>query len=750
MRKGLQMYRRLFGAIAVVVLFSLSVYASIFGTVKTIVHDPQHRPVAGASVKLKSATSDWSQTGQTDQDGELSFLNVPVGDYVVTVVQSGFAATEQRVTVVSGSTPVVHFQFKVAPVNSTVTVTAESETASVDTVTPTTLVGRADIQYTPGADRSNSVAIITDFVPGAYVTHDQLHVRGGHQVSWLIDGVEIPNTNIASNLGPQFDPKDMDYLEVQRGSYAADEGDRTYGIFNVVPRTGFERNNEAEIILSAGNFYQTNDQFNVGSHTERFAYYASVNGNRSNLGIQTPVGQIMHDAQNGYGGFASLIFNADSKNQVRFVTSSRRDYYQIPNSPGAQLADGQHETDSFATFSWIHTFNAKAVLMVSPFYHYSSANLDADPNDFPVSTTDHRVSRYMGGQATLNVTLPKNEAQIGYYGFRQYDHNLVQLLFNDPSDPSFGSNFADPSSATGSLQAVFIQDKLKLAPWLTVIGGVRQTHFSGAVVENATSPRVGVAVQIPHLNWVFRGFYGTFYQAPPLITASGPLLDFVTSQNLDFIPLHGERDEERQFGVTVPFRGWKLDADEFRTHVKNFFDHNPVGNSNAFFPITIDGALIRGWEFTLQSPRLGGVGRVHLAYSNQVALGRGTISGGLTDFHPPAGFFTLDHDQRNTLNAGFDATLPWQTSAATNVYYGSGFSNGTPPPSHLPGHTTFDVTVGKAFGERLSVSMTALNVANRHLLLDNSLTFGGFHYNSPRELYVELRYRFYYGPRSQK
>src|SRR5258708_7345505 len=537
--KGIQMYRRLLTVIAVVVLLPLSVYASMLGTVKTIVHDPQHRPVAGAMVNLKSATSDWSQAGQTDQDGELTFTTVPVGDYVLTITQSGFALTEQKVTVVSGSTPVVHFQLKIAAVESTVTVAADSETASLDSVTPTTLVSRADIAQTPGADRSNSMAMITDFAPGAYVTHDQLHIRGGHQVSWLIDGVEIPNTNIASNLGPQLDPKDIDYLEVQRGSYAADEGDRTYGIFNVVPRTGFERNNEAEIILSAGNFYQTNDQFNFGSHTERFAYYASVNGNRSNLGIQTPVGQIIRDAQNGYGGFASLIFNADPKNQIRFVTSSRRDYYQIPINPGDQLADGQHEADAFATFSWIHTFNARAVLMVSPFYHYNSANLDASSNDLPVSTTDHRASRYAGGQATLNVTLPKNEAQIGYYGFRQYDHNLVQLLFNDPSDPSFGSNFADPSSATGSLQAVFIQDKLKLAPWLTVIGGVRQTHFSGAVVENATSPRVGVAVQIPRLNWVFRGFYGTFYQAPPLLTVSGPLLAFVNSQNLDFIPLHG-------------------------------------------------------------------------------------------------------------------------------------------------------------------------------------------------------------------
>ena len=189
-------------------------------------------------------------------------------------------------------------------------------------MTTTTLIDREQIQQTPGASRTNSLALITNYVPGSYVTHDQLHIRGGHQVSWLIDGVPIPNTNIASNLGPQIDPKDIDTLEAQRGSYAADYGDRTYGVFNVAPRTGFERNNEAELVLGAGNFYQTDNQFNLGGHTNRFAYYASVNGNRTNLGLQTPTSAVIHDAANGYGGFTSLIYNANSKDQLRLVAQS--------------------------------------------------------------------------------------------------------------------------------------------------------------------------------------------------------------------------------------------------------------------------------------------------------------------------------------------------------------------------------------------------------------------------------------------
>jgi outer membrane receptor protein involved in Fe transport len=115
---------------------------------------------------------------------------------------------------------------------------------------------------------------------------------------------------------------------------------------------------------------------------------------------------------------------------------------------------------------------------------------------------------------------------------------------------------------------------------------------------------------------------------------------------------------------------------------------------------------------------------------------------------PPQGYTALDHDQRNTLNFGFNGNLPDRIFGSFNVYYGSGFSNGdaqAPSPylgAYLPSHTTADVALGKSFGERYTVSVNALNVGNARVLLDNSLTFGGFHYNDPRQIYGEVRYRF--------
>jgi carboxypeptidase family protein/TonB-dependent receptor-like protein len=764
-----------------------AMFANDYGAVRGVVHDPQHRPIQNAMVMLRAKSSEWAKSVTTDAAGEFQLNAVPLGEYSVSVASQGFAQISQNVTVISGSVPVVHFQLKVATANEKVIVSDSPAVVATDSFTPTTLVSRLDIERTPGADSTNSMAMITDYVPAAYVTHDMLHMRGGHQITWLLDGIPVINTAIAQNLGPQFDPKDLDYVEVNRGSYGAEFGDRTYGVFNVVPRTGFERNNEAELTITAGNFYQTDDELSFGSHTDRFAYYASVNGNRSDLGLQPPVPQVVHDAVNGVGGFGSFIFNVNPSDQLRLMTSVRRDYYQIPYDPNPNdienglvdgqltglypsldLRDNQTEVDTGVLFTWLHTFDSHLLTTVSPFYHYNSGDYASNPNDIPIATTQDRASTYVGGQASFAANYKKNDLQVGFLSFYQHDSQVFGAIFNDGSgNPPFNIR----ESPTANLETFYIDDKFNPFPWLTLSAGMRPTRFSEGnfpagspetpVSESAISPRFGATVTVPRIRWTFRAFYGHYYQAPPIETVSGELESLCdeAAYACQFLTLHGERDEEHQFGVTIPYRGWVLDADTFKTDVANFLDHNNIGASNIFFPLTDTRASIRGWELTLRSPRIAHRAQVHLAYSNQIAEAGGVITGGLnnTDVCPPNpdGSFPylcpLDHDQRNTLNVGGDVTLPWRSYASTNVYYGSGFDNGQQgvpgwpyPGEYLPGHTTFDLSLGKDFGERFSASVTALNVTNRRVIYDDSVTFGGFHWNQPRQIYVQVRYRFHY------
>jgi len=754
---------RKLAALGLLLLSASIARATVFSQLQGVVHDPQHRPLAAAHITLAAARSAFTLSADSNAEGAFTLPNVPLGDYTVTVTHAGFQSLQQSLTIHSGTAPILHLQLQIANVSTTVNVTAETQSANVDTVTPTALLSRIDIAQTPGADRTNSMAIITDYTPGAYMTHDMLHMRGGHQVAWLLDGVELPNTNIASNLAAQIDPKDIDYLEVQRGSYTADIGDRTYGVFNIVPRTGFERDRTAELVLSAGNFLQSNDQLSLGDHSARSAYYVSLNANRSDYGLAPPIGAVHHDATNGVGGFASLLSNRTPQDQLRLIAQLRRDFFQIPYDPSTSdfeamqynssgLRDTQHESDAAVLFTWLHTFNPSTVLQLSPLFHNNTTDYNSSPSDTPTATTVHRASNYAAAQASITTTFARNTLQVGLYSFGQHDSYLFNVLFNDGSS---AAPIHENDATSGGVIEEYVSDNYKPTDWLTLIAGLRLAHFQSSFTENEVDPRFGVALRIPHLNWVFRAFYGRFYQPPPLITASGPVLAFANANDTTLVPLHGERDEEHQFGLQIPLRGWLLDADTFKNRVNNFLDHSNIGDSSIYFPITVDGALVRAWELTLRSPRIARFGQAHLAYSNQIAQQRGNITGGLicTPIGDPAcnagfNYTPVDHDQRNTLNLGFNATLPARAYASTNVYYGSGFTNGSPDPStpypnqYLPYNTTFDLAFGKSITEKISASITATNVANRRVLLDNSLTFGGFHFNDPRQLYAELRYRF--------
>jgi outer membrane receptor protein involved in Fe transport len=693
---------------------------------------------AGAGTATPAASTD---------SGEFQFDTVPLGEYTVTVELQGFARQEQKLVLSSGRDARVHFSLTVAQANETVEVTDRSAAVNTESSSTSTLVSRRQISETPGADQTNSLSMITNYVPGSYMVHDQLHIRGGHQVSWLIDGVPVPNTNIASNIGPQFDPKDIDYLEVQRGGYAAEYGDRTYGVFNVVTRSGFERDRQAELVASYGTFNRTEDQFSFGDHTGRFAYYGSISGNRTDLGLETSSIENLNNQSAGLSGFTSLTFNKTPNDQLRVIASSRADHYHVPNDPDQQAAgirDAEDEGDDLVNFSWLHTIGTGTVLTVSPFYHFNRAHYTGgyvgqpDPNI--VIPDDDRGSNYFGGVVSLAVNHGKHNARAGLQVFGARDNQLFGIVTSDASNPPLSQR----EKVWGNVEALFLEDQYKLTSWLTLNGGVRLTHFGSTISENAVDPRLGAALRVPRLNWVLRGFYGRYYQAPPLLTVNGPLLDQAALQGFGFLPLRGERDEQHEFGLTIPFAGWTFDVSNFRTGAKNFFDHDILGNSNIFFPLTIDRARIRGWESTANSPRIAGLAQFRAAYSHQYAEGAGGVTGGLTDFKPPdEGYFFLDHDQRSTLSTGFNLQLPWRVWTDFNANYGSGFVDGE-GPEHLPSHTTFDLSLGKSFGENWGVRLTGLNLSNHRYLVDNSNTFGGTHYVNPREISVQLKYRFHY------
>lgn len=731
---------RLLIAIVLICVAVSALWAATTGTVRGVVHDPEHRPLQGAAVSIQSASTDWKQTGETDSAGQFRITNVPAGHYEVSVRANGFVTAQSPLVVGSADTAVLHFQLVIATAGEQVNVTEPEDSIQSHGTSSERVVTRNEIVAIPGATRSDSLKMITATVPGATIVHNQLHVRGGHEMLWMVDGVPLPNTNIASNIGPQFDPEDVQSLDIQRGSYSAEFGDRAYGVFNVVPKAGFDRNHEAVLSMGYGSQNTTDDQLSFGDHTQKLGYYVSLNGMRTDAGLETPVPQVLHDQHSGLGGMGSLIYNTSPHDQVRVTSGGRQDWFQVPNTYEQQqagVADTDNERDTYVITSWMHTFSSNLATTVSPFYHFNSSEYVGSAADAPVIPYQQRGSNYVGLHSTVTFAKGEHDVRGGVLALGQRD--VQQFSIRDGT----AQTVASQQRLWGDQVALFAEDQWRVAPWMMLNGGLRFTRFAGGVSETATDPRVGLSLRVPKVGMWLRAFYGRYYQAPPLLTVNGPTLDLAATSGFGFLPLYGERDEQMEFGAVMPVANWKIESDYFVTKAKNFFDHDQLGESNIFFPLTIQRALIRGWETTLRAPE-----RKHfnfsLSYSHQFAQGRGPATGGLVSFDPPpTGYYYLDHDQRNTVAVTSSVRVPWQTVVSGSVFYGSGFLNGD-GPHHLPAHTTVDLAAYKSIGERWTVNVTATNIGDSRYQIDNSNTFGGTHYELPRRVYGEVKFRWRY------
>lgn len=403
--------------------------AMSLGTLRGIVHDRQHRPVEGAEIEVRGGGSAVLKAVSSDSDGEFE-IDLPEGDYQVTINATGFVGLEETVSVKSGSVPILHFQLELAATKQTVEVSAAASRLNTQSSTVQTMVSPQEIVRTPGADKRNSLAMITDFTPGAYMVHDMLHMRGGHQVNLFFDGIPVINTNIAANVAPLINPKNVDSLEAERGGFSSEYGDRTYGFFNVVTPSGFERNDEAELVTSYGNFHSTDDQINFGSHTERFAWYASLDANRSDLGLEPPTSAVIHDQSSGLGGFLSLLYNPPSRDQVRWILSLRNDRYAIPNTPddhAAGIRDLDLERDALVGFQWVHSIDGGATFSLSPYFHFNAAHYVGGRGDTPFVLDDNDRSDYVGVRAVVQAEKKHHNPRAGLEVWAQRDNAFFGL-----------------------------------------------------------------------------------------------------------------------------------------------------------------------------------------------------------------------------------------------------------------------------------------------------------------------------------
>ena len=362
--------------------------------------------------------------------------------------------------------------------------------------------------------------MITDYVPGAYVTHDMLHMRGGHQTEWLIDGVPVPNTNIAKNLGPQ--------IRSQRHRLCRSAARQLWRRVRRPHLRRLQRSSAhrlrtqppSELVLSAGNFYQTNDAVSCRQPHRALRLLRQRQRQSQQSRLQTPIPQVVHDAVNGYGGFGSFIFNFDPTNQFRLVGFPAPGLLSDPLRSLSQLTleinpCGQRgSTPSTrparwrARSRWLRDFLLGAhlqlrtlLLTVSPFYHYNSADYQEARTMFPSSPPHSDRLNYAGAQVSLQRQLLEERSAGWSLQILPAPVQLLRRRLQRSAECAPPNVLHHSIGVNGGLTPSSSTTNSKSRPWLTSDRrpAPHALRFLTAAVvsESAIDPRFGVAVTFP-------------------------------------------------------------------------------------------------------------------------------------------------------------------------------------------------------------------------------------------------------------
>jgi outer membrane receptor protein involved in Fe transport len=240
---------RLMLVLLVLALCATGMFAqtSTTGGIAGVVKDASGAAVPNAKITINSSSLMRPQTAVTGSDGSYKVLNLPPGNYSLSVEGGqGFAKVERNNIVVNlGRTNTADIQLQVSSNTTNVEVRA-NDTAMIDTEStssgsnvnadqflnfPTTrsvqglyniapAVTRSGLRDASGRDRDPSVA-----------------GSSGPENNYILDGVSTADPAFGgggANLPFEF----VQEVEIKTGAYSAEYGKSTGGIFNVITKSG--------------------------------------------------------------------------------------------------------------------------------------------------------------------------------------------------------------------------------------------------------------------------------------------------------------------------------------------------------------------------------------------------------------------------------------------------------------------------------------------------------------------------------
>ena len=218
------------------------------GAIEGVVSDPNGNPVPGAKVTVTASTLISPQSATTDDQGRYRIANLPPGKYDLTVAEvAGFAETKRETQVEVNLDKVSSGNVRMAIKGQQATVTVTSTAgAGVDVTSNTSGSNITSEQFSnfPTQRTVQGLYTIAPTVAPSGLKDASGRDRdpsvggaSGPENNYILDGVNTTDPAFGgsgANLPFEF----IQEVEIKTGSYSAEYGRATGGIFNVITKSG--------------------------------------------------------------------------------------------------------------------------------------------------------------------------------------------------------------------------------------------------------------------------------------------------------------------------------------------------------------------------------------------------------------------------------------------------------------------------------------------------------------------------------
>ena len=659
------------------------------GELRLRVLDSTDAPLVASGELVGEATQVRRQFA-TGTDGQQTFTALPFGIYRLRVDREGFQSSVSLIEIRSELPLTYRVVLGVLPIQTEVDVSDAATLLNPERTGASQQIGSSTLRDRPASTPARAIIDLVNAQPGWLLeANGVLHPRGSeYGVQYVFDGLPLLD-NRSPNFAPSPDVDEVQSMVIRTGGYPAEYGRQLGGVIEVTSARDAVPGLHGKVTVEGGSFADLNGSIDLQYRLGKDTLGLRSDGLSTDRYLDPTVQQNYTNHGSGAGVGGSWERNWGPSDRSRIQVRHDRVGFLVPNESLQQDAGQRQDRTSDETsgqISFTHLFSPSVLLDLRGSGRDVSAGLWSNPLSTPIEPFQNRSFREGYGSAAVSVHHGIHDFKFGADILARsiseqfsYENLAYQINGSPIFDPDTPPSFFFVDRRQDREQGAYVQDQIRYHS-LTINAGVRWDHYKLMVDEQAVSPRLAIAWQVPGAGLVLHASYDRAFQTPAienLLLASSASLLALNNAGL-ILPVRPSRGNFYESGFAKSLFGHvRLDGSYYRRDVRNFADDDLLLNTGISFPIAFAHATIYGFEAKLDVPQWGRFSGF-LSYSNMLAMGRLPITGGLFLDDDSASLlqsneqFPITQDQRNTARGRVRYQVTPRLWVATGAEYGSG------------------------------------------------------------------------------